>query len=195
MDTCRALTTRSHLVLNLLANHYAFYFTSMQYTKSSPSPRWLFMEQWRHAIPAVSTPKSAEQPPTHDRPDAASHKPHAPSGVPKVPDMSISPPSNRASSPQYKSRKEDIGLMVLKKPIYHIPLNDDKKEQLPEEIRVLYNRLYDITVEQGGHCHSFGIDFTFNVLVSLLLMLFDLCPLPTLLFSSLPATFSKPTWN
>lgn len=31
-----------------------------------------------------------------------------------------------------------------------MPLDDNKKKQLPEDIRVLYNRLYDITVEHEG---------------------------------------------
>ncbi|KAH8907508.1 hypothetical protein BR93DRAFT_926528 [Coniochaeta sp. PMI_546] len=41
-------------------------------------------------------------------------------------------------------------LVALKKPIYHMPLDDNKKEQLPQDIRALYDRLYDITVEYEG---------------------------------------------
>lgn len=52
----------------------------------------------------------------------------------------------RSTSPTKKTQ----GLVALKKPIYHVPLDDNKKEQLPEDIRGLYNRLYDITVEHEG---------------------------------------------
>ncbi|KAK4443295.1 hypothetical protein QBC34DRAFT_362321 [Podospora aff. communis PSN243] len=52
----------------------------------------------------------------------------------------------RSTSPTKKTQ----GLVALKKPIYHVSLDDNNKEQLPEDVRVLYNRLYDITVEHEG---------------------------------------------
>lgn len=57
---------------------------------------------------------------------------------------------HQVSSPQYKSNEEDTRLFALKKPIYHLPLDDNKKEQLPEDVRSLSSRLYDITIEYEG---------------------------------------------
>ncbi|KAB5511554.1 hypothetical protein GE09DRAFT_1209246 [Coniochaeta sp. 2T2.1] len=52
----------------------------------------------------------------------------------------------RSTSPTKKTQ----GLVALRKPIYHVPLDDQNKDQLPEDIRELYNRLYDIAVEYEG---------------------------------------------
>jgi hypothetical protein len=38
----------------------------------------------------------------------------------------------------------------MKKPVYHLPLDDNTKEQLSEDVRSLYNRLHDITVAHEG---------------------------------------------
>jgi len=71
--------------------------------------------------------------------------------------MQASSAASRTTTSTTKSRarsasptKKTQGLVALKKPIYHVPLDDKKKEQLPEDVRVLYNRLYDITVEHEG---------------------------------------------
>ena len=56
---------------------------------------------------------------------------------------------SRSSSPT-KNQKTTQSLLALQKPIHHIPLDDQNKSQLPEDILPLYNRLYDIAVEHEG---------------------------------------------
>ena len=46
--------------------------------------------------------------------------------------------------------KKIQGPVALQKPMYTVPLDDNRKDQLPQAIRRLYNRLFDITVEHEG---------------------------------------------
>ncbi|KAB5513493.1 hypothetical protein GE09DRAFT_1231837 [Coniochaeta sp. 2T2.1] len=52
----------------------------------------------------------------------------------------------RSTSPTKKTQR----LVALKKPIHHIQIDDNKTDQLPEDIRDLYNRLYSITSYHKG---------------------------------------------
>ncbi|OIW22439.1 hypothetical protein CONLIGDRAFT_563285, partial [Coniochaeta ligniaria NRRL 30616] len=49
----------------------------------------------------------------------------------------------RSLSPTKKTQN----LVALKKPIHYVALEDNAADQLPADVRGLYNRLYDITVE------------------------------------------------
>ncbi|KAK0704275.1 hypothetical protein B0T21DRAFT_268787, partial [Apiosordaria backusii] len=52
----------------------------------------------------------------------------------------------RSTSPTKKTQR----LVALKKPIHHVQIDDNKTDQLPEDIRDLYNRLYGITGYHEG---------------------------------------------
>lgn len=190
MNTCRALTTHSHLVLN---------FHVCQPTMPSTLHQCSIPSHLRLRAGCLWSSGARQSPPNSPQLTIAPTWLHANPMPLWVFQKSqtcrfLRHPTERRLRSTNPTKKTQAW-WHLRSPSTMCPWTMTRKRQLPEDIRVLHNRLCDITVEQGGHCHSFGIDFMLNILVSLLLMLFDLCPLPTLLFSSLPVTFSKPTWN
>lgn len=67
----------------------------------------------------------------------------------------------RSVSPTKKTQH----LIALQKPIHHIHIKDNANDQLPPDVRDLYNRLYDITVDHEAFlpwevrddiCHAVG---------------------------------------
>ncbi|KAJ9129497.1 hypothetical protein NKR19_g10341, partial [Coniochaeta hoffmannii] len=53
----------------------------------------------------------------------------------------------RSTSP---TKKRTQSLVTLKKPIHHVQIDDNNTDQLPEDVRDLYNRLYGITGYHEG---------------------------------------------
>ncbi|KAB5581244.1 hypothetical protein GE09DRAFT_1213640 [Coniochaeta sp. 2T2.1] len=109
----------------------------------------------------ASGPLSADPDETPRRNTTAGILSSAPQLPPRPPSYTSSPKrssaASRTTTSTTKSRarstsptKKTQGLVALRKPIYHVPLDDQNKDQLPEDIRELYNRLYDIAVEHEG---------------------------------------------
>lgn len=70
-------------------------------------------------------------------------RPKASSATTKEKKRNLTPSRARSLSPTKKTQS----LGALKKPIHHVALQDNATEQLPADVRDLYNRIYEITVE------------------------------------------------
>ncbi|KAH7123388.1 hypothetical protein B0J13DRAFT_566540 [Dactylonectria estremocensis] len=98
-------------------------------------------------------PTTDAPPPLYDidqtpKSNASNNRPSLPYRLPTSARSSTNPSSTTSSHRRSNSpTKRTQNLQVLEKPIHYIALEDNATDQLPSDVRLLYNRIYNIAVE------------------------------------------------
>ncbi|OIW30058.1 hypothetical protein CONLIGDRAFT_680845 [Coniochaeta ligniaria NRRL 30616] len=104
------------------------------------------------ALPAMSSPPASDRSQSPSRRIKLSHRdgyddPFLAGAADARPDADSDQTPRRNTTADIISSAPPL---PLKKPIHHVQIDDNKTDQLPKDIRDLYNRLYDITGYHEG---------------------------------------------